>query len=82
MVLYMSTTKFGNKTRILCTNKLNANFTVLRAFYYDMLVLTTAYSACAVHLFLGQFPNMKLMLLLLLPLFLIELLYFPVGRSI
>ena len=36
----------------------------LRAFYYDVLLLTTAYSAYAVHFFLGQFPNMELMLLL------------------
>ena len=28
-------------------------------FYYDVLLLTTAY---AVHFFLGQFPNMELML--------------------
>ena len=39
--------------------------TALRAFYYDVLLLTTAYSAYAVHFFLGQFPNMELMLLLL-----------------
>ena len=38
----------------------------LRALYYDVLLLTTAYSAYAVHFFLGQFPNMELMLLLLL----------------
>ena len=62
-------------------NKLNANFTALRAFYVDVLLLTTAYSTCAVQFFLGQLPNMELMLLLLSPLFLIELLYFP-GRSI
>ena len=41
----------------------------LRALYYDVLLLTTAYSVYAVHFFLGQFPNMELMLLLLLPLF-------------
>ena len=29
---------------------------------YDVLLLTTAYSAYAVHFFLGQFPNMELML--------------------
>ena len=44
-------------------NKLNANLTALRAFYYDVLLLTTAYSDYAVHFFLGQFPNMELMLL-------------------
>ena len=41
----------------------------LRTFYYDVLSLTSAYSAYAVHFFLGQFPNMELMLLLLSPLF-------------
>ena len=69
----MTTTKFGNKTRSLRT-KLNS---VLRAFYYDVLLLTTVYTAYAVHFLLGQFPNMELMLLLLSPLFLTELLYFP-----
>ena len=79
----MTTTKFGNKTRGLLQNNLNAHLTALHAFYYDVLLLTTAYSALyAVHFFLGQFPNMELMLLLLSPLFLIELLYFPVGQSI
>ena len=63
------------------SNKLNANFTALRTFYYDVLLLTTAYSACMVHFFLGQFPNMELILMLLSPLFLIELLYFP-GQSV
>ena len=29
----------------------------LRAFYYDVLLLTTAYSVYAVHFFLGQFPD-------------------------
>ena len=58
-------------------NKLNANLRALRAFYYDVLLLTTAYSAYALHFFLGQFSNMELMLLLLSLLFLTELLYFP-----
>ena len=58
---------------------MNPKLTALHAFYCDVLLLTTAYSAYAVHVFLGQFPNMELMLLLP-PLFLIELLYFP-GRS-
>ena len=49
-------------------NNLNANFTSLRAFYYDVLLLTTAYSTCVVHFSLGQFPNMEMMLLLLSPL--------------
>ena len=47
-------------------NKTERKLDSLRAFYYDVLLLTTAYSAYAVH----QFPNMELMLLLLLsPLF-------------
>ena len=41
----------------------------IMTFYYDVLLLTTAYSAYVVHFFLGQFPNMELMLLLLSPLF-------------
>ena len=59
------TTKFGNKTRSLRT-KQNGTQTwqLARPFYYDVLLLTTAYSAYAVHFFLGQFPNMELMLLL------------------
>ena len=49
-------------------NKTERKLDSLRAFYYmyDVLLLTTAY---AVHFFLGQFPNMELMLLLLSPLF-------------
>ena len=62
-------TKFGNKTRSLRTNKTERKHDSLRAFYYDVLLLTTVYSAYAVHFFLGQFPNMELMLLLLSPLF-------------
>ena len=50
-------------------NKTERKFDSLRAFYYDVLLLTTVYSAYAVHSFLGQFPNMELMLLLLSPLF-------------
>ena len=50
-------------------NKLDAYLTALRTFYYDVLLLTTAYSVYAVHFFLGQFPNMEFMLLLLSPLF-------------
>ena len=61
---------------ICVQNKLNAKLTAMRAFYYDVLLLTTAYSDYAVHFFLGQFPNMELMLLLLSPLFLTDLLYF------
>ena len=78
----MTTTKFGNKTRSLRTKQTKRKIDSF-ARYYDVLILllTTAYSAYAVHFFLGQFPNMELMLLLS-PLFLIELLYFPVGRSI
>ena len=70
------------RLRVCVQNNLNANLTALRAFYYDVLLLTAAYSDYMMHFFLGQFPNMELMLLLLLPLFLIELLYFLVGRSI
>ena len=46
-------------------NKTERKHDSLRAFYYDVLLLTTAYSAYAVHFFLGQFPNIELMLLLL-----------------
>ena len=61
------TTKFGNKTIGVCVqNKTERKLDSLRAFYYGVLLLTTAY---AVHFFLGQFPNMELMLLLLSPLF-------------
>ena len=45
-------------------NKTERKLDSLRAFYYDVLLLTTAYSVYAVHFFLGQFPNMELMLLL------------------
>ena len=41
-----------------------------------VLLLTSAYSAYAVNFFMGQFPNMEWMLLLFLPLFLTEILYF------
>ena len=47
-------------------NKTERKLDSLRPFYYDVLLLTTVY---AVHFFLGQFPNMELMLLLLSPLF-------------
>ena len=47
-------------------NKIERKLDSLRAFYYDVLLLTTAY---AVHFFLGQFPNMELMPLLLPHLF-------------
>ena len=47
-------------------NKTERKLDSLRAFYYDVVLLTTAYG---VHFFLGQFPNMKLMLLLLSHLF-------------
>ena len=50
-------------------NKTERKLDRLLAFYYDVLLLTTAYSAYAVHFSLGQFPNMELMLLLLSPLF-------------
>ena len=79
----MTTTKFDNKTRSLHakqSNKQNANLTALSAFYYDVLLLTTAYSDYKVHFFLDQFPNMELILFLLLPFFLIEVVIFP-GQS-
>ena len=61
-----STTPQSLVTRLgVCVqNKTEHKFDSLRAFYYDVLLLTTAYSAYAVHFFLGQFPNMELMLLL------------------
>ena len=43
-------------------NKTERKLDSLRAFYYDVLLLTTVYSVYAVHFFLGQFPNMELML--------------------
>ena len=76
MVLYDSrslVTRLG----VCVQNNLNANLTALRAFYYDVLLLTTAYSACAVRFFLGQFPNMELLLLLLSLYSLLNSLYFP-----
>ena len=42
-------------------NKTERKLDSLSAFYYDVILLTTAY---AVHFFLGQFPNMEFMLLL------------------
>ena len=72
-----TTTKFGNKTKSLRTNKTERKHDSLRAFYYDVLLLTTAYSAYVVHFFLGQFPNMELMLLLLL-----SLLFYLLNRYI
>ena len=60
----------------LGVNKTERKLDSLRAFYYDVLLLTTAYSAYAVHFFLGQFPNMELLLLLLSPLFFFLLNYY------
>ena len=45
-------------------NKTERKLDSLRALHYDVLLLTTAYSVHVVHFFLGQFPNMELMLLL------------------
>ena len=42
-------------------NKLNTNMTALCTSYYDVPLLTTAYSDYAVHFFIGQFPNMELL---------------------
>ena len=66
------------KLGVCVQNKTERKLDSLHAFYYDVLLLTTAYSAYAVHFFLGQLPNMELMLLLLSPLcfFITELLYF------
>ena len=50
-------------------NKTERKLDSLRAFYYDDLLLTTAYSAYAVHFVLGHLFNMEFMLLLLSPLF-------------
>ena len=74
----MTITKFGNKTRSLRTK--HVNLTALRAFYYDVLLLTAAYSDYAGHFFLGQFPHMELLLLLLSLYYLLNSLYFPVGQ--
>ena len=60
-----TTTKFGNKTRRVRTKQ---NWTPTWQLA-RVLLLTTAYSAYAVHFFLGQFPNMELILLFLSPLF-------------
>ena len=71
----MTTTKFGNKTRSLRTKqterKLDSFVHILlwRSIVdHCVLYLRSTY---AVHFFLGQFPNMELMLLLLSLLFLI-----------
>ena len=77
----MTITKFGNKTKSLRTKQSERKIDSLRAFYYDVLLLTAAYSDYAGHFFLGQFPNMELLLLLLSLYFLLNSLYFP-GRSI
>ena len=65
-------TKFGNKTRSLRTKpNWKQTWQLERVLlcsivylYIIYMLLTTAYSAYAVHFFLGQFPNMELMLLL------------------
>ena len=72
-------TKFG--LGVCVQNNLNAYLTALRAFYYDVLLLTAAYSDYVGQFFLGQFPNMELLLLLLSLYFLLNSLYFP-GRWI
>ena len=77
----MTITKFGNKTKSLRTKQSERKLDSLCAFYYDVLLLTAAYSDYAGHFFLGQLPNMELLLLLLSLYFLLNLLYFP-GRSI
>ena len=57
-------------------NNLKANLTAWRTFYYDILLLTAAYSDYAGHFFLGQFPNMEVLLLLLSLYSLLNSLYF------
>ena len=53
--------------------------TALRAFYYYVLLLSTVYSSYARNFFLGEFPNMEL--LLLSPLFfLLNSYIFSVGQ--
>ena len=70
-VLY-DPTKFGNKTRSLRT-KQNWTHTwqLARVLLWRSIVnqCVLSESAYPVHFFLGQFPNMELMLLLLSPLF-------------
>ena len=80
----MTTTKFGNKTRSLHTKQTECKLDSFAHFYsyYDVLLLATAYSDYAVHFFLGQFPNMEFMFIVVVVFyFLFNLLYFP-GRSI
>ena len=60
-------------------NKTEHKLDSLRAFCYDVLLL---YSVYAVHFFLGQFPNMELMLLLLSPLFYLQNCYIFVIESL
>ena len=78
----MTITKFGNKTRSLRTKQSEHKLDSLRAFYYDILLLTAAYSDYAGHFFQGQFPNMDWLLLLLLFYVLLKLLYFPRSVNI
>ena len=54
-------------------NKTERKLDSLRAFYYDVLLLTTAY---AVHFFLGQFPNMEMYVVVVAFILFTELLYF------
>ena len=81
----MTITKFGIMKfglGVCVQNNLNANLTALHAFYYDVLLLTAAYSDYAGQFFLGQLPNMELLLLLLSLYFLLNLLYFPRSVNI
>ena len=68
-------TKFGNKTRSLRTKQSER-----KLFYYDILLSTAAYSQYAGHFFLGQFPNVEWLFLLLLLYFLLNCYIFPVGQ--
>ena len=59
-IIMVLSDKLGNKTRVCVQNKLNANWTNLCAFYDDVLLLTTAYSAYEVHFFWVSFLIWKL----------------------
>ena len=58
-------------------NKTERKLDSLRAFYSDVLLLTTAYSAYAMHFFLGQFPKYGIDVVVVVTFILFtELLYF------
>ena len=54
----MTTTKFGiTRLGVCIQSKTERKLDSLRVFYYDVLLLTNAYSVYAVHFFLGWFPT-------------------------